>query len=74
MKFSVHFNAAGIFHSRAICFGAFSQIALRMTWHTVALTGSTALETHDFWVMLLKNSYFSKVKVDFYETHVVLCG
>ena len=43
MKFSVHFNAAAILHSRAICFDAFSQIALRMTWYTVALTGSVLL-------------------------------
>ena len=29
---------------------------------------STAMETHDLWVMLFKNSYFSKVKADLYET------
>jgi len=29
---------------------------------------STALVTHDLWVLLFKNSYFSKVKADFYET------
>ena len=29
---------------------------------------STAMETHDLWVMLFKNSYFSKVKSDLYET------
>jgi len=26
------------------------------------------METHDLWVMLFKNSYFSKVKADLYET------
>ena len=29
---------------------------------------STAMETHDLWVMLFKNSYFSKDKADLYET------
>jgi len=29
---------------------------------------STALVTHDLWVTLFKNSYFSKIKADFYET------
>ena len=29
---------------------------------------STAMETHDLWVMLFKNSYFSKIKADLYET------
>jgi len=29
---------------------------------------STAMETHGLWVMLFKNSYFSKVKADLYET------
>ena len=29
---------------------------------------STAMETHDLSVMLFKNSYFSKVKADLYET------
>ena len=27
-----------------------------------------AMETHDLWVVLFKNSYFSKVKADLYET------
>jgi len=26
------------------------------------------METHDVWVMLFKNSYFSKVKADLHET------
>jgi len=26
------------------------------------------METHDLWVILFKNSYFSKVKADLYET------
>jgi len=42
------------------------------------------METNDLWVMLFKNSYFSKVKADLYETNqlyvvmfvieVVLCA
>ena len=41
---------------------------------------STAMETHDLWVMLFKSSYFSKVKADLlwnyvvmFVTEVVLC-
>jgi len=45
VKFSVHFNAAAILRLRAICFGAFSQIALGMTLYTAALTGSISTLT-----------------------------
>ena len=46
---------------------------LRRNWSLAAaniltVRTSTAMETHDLWVMLFKNSYFSKVKADLYET------
>ena len=34
----------------------------------LTMTSSALAITHDFWVMLFKNSYFSEVKADFYET------
>ena len=43
----------------------------RRNWSLAAvniLTVLTAMETHDLWVMLFKNSYFSNVKADLYET------
>jgi len=51
-------------------FKLLSQISVTDTTYFL-LTSSVvtgAMETHDLWVMLLKNSYFSKVKADLYET------
>jgi len=46
-------------------FNLLSQISVADTTYFL-LTSS--VETHDLWVMLFKNSYFSKVKADLYET------
>jgi len=46
----------------------------RRNWSLAAVNILTVLAdincdgTHDLWVMLFKNSYFSKVKADLYET------
>jgi len=51
-------------------FKLLSQISVTDTTYFL-LTSSVvtgAMETHDLWVMLFKNSYFSKVKADLYET------
>ena len=40
VKFSVYFNDTAIYISVQLCFGAFSRIGLRVTWFTVALTGT----------------------------------
>ena len=46
-------------------FKLLSQISVTDTTYFL-LTSS--VKTHDLWVMLFKNSYFSKVKADLYET------
>jgi len=51
-------------------FKLMSQISVTDTTYFL-LTSSVvtgAMETQDLWVMLFKNSYFSKVKADLYET------
>ena len=49
-------------------FNSFKLLSQVSVTDTTYFLLTSSVETHDLWVMLFKNSHFSKVKADLYET------